>query len=189
MFSRAFSLALVLAATSVSAGCDRYYTVENGDVCDSISAAQTVSTYQLASANPDQIDSQCSNLQPGQQICLATSGFDCAVVVKVQIGDTCSSIVTTAGISIKMLTYNNPQINDDCTNLYDGEVLCVNGTQSVLPYNAGLAVNINWGANKAQPSTTSSTTVAMNPVATYHNAVEALAVGLNFDILPYCDEI
>lgn len=45
--------------------CNRSYTVQAGDFCDGISAAQNVSTYQLATVNPV-INPTCTNLFVGQ---------------------------------------------------------------------------------------------------------------------------
>ncbi|EEB87920.1 hypothetical protein MPER_14520, partial [Moniliophthora perniciosa FA553] len=35
--------------------------------------------------------------------------------------DTCNTIVANHGIDMTLLLANNPQINDDCTNIYNGE--------------------------------------------------------------------
>lgn len=37
---------------AAAASCSRSYTIQDGDICDSISAANNASTYQLAALNP-----------------------------------------------------------------------------------------------------------------------------------------
>jgi LysM repeat protein len=54
--------------------CTSYYTVKSGDSCYSIAQSNGLTVDQLLSLNPT-LDSQC-NLQIGQSICLARSGFD-----------------------------------------------------------------------------------------------------------------
>ncbi|KAI0788969.1 hypothetical protein BC629DRAFT_1288136, partial [Irpex lacteus] len=104
-----------------AASCARQYTVKEGDYCDAISAAQNVSTYQLATVNPS-IDATCSNLQIGQVLCLGNEGEDCKTTFVVQSGDSCEGIQSRHGINSTVLYHNNPQINSDCTNIYIGEV-------------------------------------------------------------------
>jgi hypothetical protein len=57
------------AVLATNANCTRTYTVVAGDICDGISRAMNVSTYQLAAVNSDIIDAQCGNLQIGEQLC------------------------------------------------------------------------------------------------------------------------
>ena len=49
-------------------------------------------------------------------------GKDCTTVVVIQPGDSCSSIATAADISVSTLLANNPNVNEDCTNIYPDEV-------------------------------------------------------------------
>ncbi|KAF8995663.1 hypothetical protein BDQ17DRAFT_1365399 [Cyathus striatus] len=133
MFRSAQITALVLSAVlvitvkslAIPANCDRQYTVRLGDTCDGISAAQNVSTYQLATVNAGTINSDCSNLSVGEPLCLGITGQDCTQVSVVQSGDSCTAIASAAGISVATLLSNNPNIASDCTNIYPGEVLCV----------------------------------------------------------------
>lgn len=92
-----------------------------GDICDSISAANNVSTYQLAAINPS-IDSTCSNLIPGNTLCLGTSGEDCQTTYIVRPDDTCEGIASAHAINSTLLSLNNPQIDSRCSNIYIGEV-------------------------------------------------------------------
>ena len=48
--------------------------------------------YQLAALNPGTIDPACSNLQPGQSLCIGSEGEDCASTYVVQLGNTCEDV-------------------------------------------------------------------------------------------------
>ncbi|TEB27881.1 hypothetical protein FA13DRAFT_1607884, partial [Coprinellus micaceus] len=113
--------------------CVREYTVKAGDICDSISAANNVSTYQLAALNPGTIDPACSNLQPGSSICIGSEGEDCASTYIVQLGNTCEDVYKAAQVNSTIFYLNNPQVNPECTNIYVGEVLCVLNEVRVPP--------------------------------------------------------
>ncbi|TFK33715.1 hypothetical protein BDQ12DRAFT_690789 [Crucibulum laeve] len=108
----------------VASNCTRTYTVQAGDVCDLISAAQGVSTFQLATVNAGVINSDCTNLFVDEVICLATDSQDCSPVHTVATGDTCFDIAVAAGITIPDVVAQNPNVTPDC-NIYPGEVLCV----------------------------------------------------------------
>ncbi|KDQ55443.1 hypothetical protein JAAARDRAFT_133886 [Jaapia argillacea MUCL 33604] len=105
----------------VAADCTRTYVVKTGEICDGISAAQHVSTYQLAALNPG-INADCSNLVAGWNLCLGLATEDCTTTYVVQLGDTCETIESQQGVNATMLYLNNPQISSDCSNLYVGEV-------------------------------------------------------------------
>lgn len=79
-------------------------------------------SYQLAVINTPKIDTQCTNLIPGDSICLGYLGEDCTETYVVQTDDTCEGITGQAGLNSTILTLNNPQIDQDCSNLYIGEV-------------------------------------------------------------------
>ncbi|THU78987.1 hypothetical protein K435DRAFT_966527 [Dendrothele bispora CBS 962.96] len=116
------ALALPLFAQSVLAGpCVRHYTVQEGDICDGISAANQVSTYQLAKINEGYIDSTCSNLQPGATICIGYENEDCSKTYVVKAQDSCGTIADAHAINTTMLYLNNPQIDGECSNIYVGE--------------------------------------------------------------------
>jgi len=120
----------VLAAAS--AGCARSYTVAAGDTCDSISAAMKASTYQLAAVN-SVINDDCTNLLPGQALCLGMDNADCTETYVVQAGDTCTAVQAAHGLNSTILSANNPNIDEECSNIYVGEVLCVAGSTSNVP--------------------------------------------------------
>ncbi|KAG2063048.1 hypothetical protein BDR04DRAFT_1164105 [Suillus decipiens] len=114
----------VVSGQVLPAGCDRNVTVQAGDTCNAISAEHNVSTYQLAAVNGKIIDPACDNLVVGEVICLGIQGQDCNVTQVIQTGDTCQSIANAAGIPVKTLLTNNPNVNTTCNDLYPGEVIC-----------------------------------------------------------------
>jgi len=121
----------LLFASSASAHCGRKYTVKANDICDGISAATNTSTYQLAVVNNGVINSDCTNLNPGSEICLGWIGADCQITTIVQKDDSCEKIQARSGVNSTILNLNNPQINEDCSNLYIGEVLCTDKSVNV----------------------------------------------------------
>ncbi|KAJ3783655.1 hypothetical protein GGU10DRAFT_360211 [Lentinula aff. detonsa] len=154
MFSFAVVVVLPLFLQLASAqSCTRNYTVQEGDICDSISAAQNVSTYQLAAVNSGVIDSTCSNLQPGSSLCLGYEGEDCTTTYVVVAQDTCDTISATYGINSTLLYGNNPQIDSACDNIYVEEVLCVASTIAAPPIGSA-------SVNTAIPSTATAAAVA-----------------------------
>jgi len=129
MFNKAFVSTLLLvpfmARFAFAGPCVRTYTIQEGDICDSISAEQHVSTYQLAVINLGVIDDLCHNLTPNDEICIGYEGEDCEDTYVVKSGDTCNAITASHSIDMETLYTNNGQINDACDNIYIGEVLCV----------------------------------------------------------------
>ncbi|KAI9567526.1 hypothetical protein HD554DRAFT_2205474 [Boletus coccyginus] len=133
MFGLLATLALaatsvVQAQTTLPANCDRNATVVSGDTCNIISAKYNVSTYQLATVNAGIIDANCANLQAGEVICLGITGQDCTTTYVMQSGNTCIGIADTYKIAESTLLANNPNVNQNCTNIYPDEVLCVSST-------------------------------------------------------------
>ncbi|KAK1230972.1 hypothetical protein PQX77_005946 [Marasmius sp. AFHP31] len=163
MFSKStLAVTLPLLVSSAFAGdCVRRYTVQEGDTCNSISAANSVSTYQLATINKGYIDDQCSNLQPGANICLGYENEDCTTTYVVKAKDTCEQINEAHSIDFTTLLANNPQINDNCDNIYVDEVLCVLPEIRVPPSNAG-----GLGAQTVNHAVPTTATLASEATAT-----------------------
>lgn len=133
------ALPFISAAAAAIQGCTRNATIVSGDTCDSISTKYGVSTFQLALVNEATIDENCDNLQPNTTICLGVAGQDCTKVYTVVKNDTCDWIMQMYGIANSTLYSNNPQINGDCSNIYVGEVLCVDTVPYTYPaYNTTL---------------------------------------------------
>lgn len=172
-------VAIPVLAQSVFAGdCVRSYTIKEGDICDGISGANNVSTYQLAVINNGVINSACSDLTPGKSICLGYEGEDCSTTYVVKADDTCDGLSSVAGINSTMLFLNNPQIDAECGNLYIGEVLCVSKTVQVPPA----------PVNGLKPAVTIPATAT--PVITSSAAQpSASADDSDDDDLPWCDEL
>ncbi|KAJ2929206.1 hypothetical protein H1R20_g7883, partial [Candolleomyces eurysporus] len=123
MFTRALAVAsfALFAQVASAATCTRTYTIKEGDYCDKISAANNVSTYQLGAINPGVINEACDNLVIGGQLCLGTEGEDCKATYVVGAGNTCSQIWDNHRINSTIFSLNNPQVNEDCTNIYTDE--------------------------------------------------------------------
>ncbi|KAJ3576826.1 hypothetical protein NP233_g155 [Leucocoprinus birnbaumii] len=206
MFStKTFAVALAVFATSaLAADCARKYTVQEGDICDSISAANKVSTYQLAVVNHGIVDDSCSNLMPGDSICLGWPGEDCTNTYVVQDNDTCDGINAAHGLNSTILYLNNPQINEACDNIYIGEVLCVANNVQVPAAPAGAipATTIPATATPAVPSATKTpaaqATHSDNSNSNSHSSSnnnndnsshEADEDDEDDEDLPFCDEL
>ncbi|GFZ42761.1 hypothetical protein JCM24511_00479 [Saitozyma sp. JCM 24511] len=146
MFASILLAALPLLSSVIAIdGCTRNATVQAGDTCDSISTKYGVSTFQLALVNDASIDEQCENLMPNQTVCLGVSGQDCTKVYTVVANDTCAWIEEMYGMDNSTLYSNNPQINGDCSNIYIGEVLCVDTVAYSYPaYNSSLYDSLSY---------------------------------------------
>ncbi|KIY66403.1 carbohydrate-binding module family 50 protein [Cylindrobasidium torrendii FP15055 ss-10] len=206
----AIALLPFLANTALAGSCVRSYTVKEGDICDSISAAKNVSTYQLATINKGYIDNACSNLQPDDEICIGYEGEDCDQTYVVKADDTCEAVANAASIDLATLLNNNPNVLADCSNLYIGEVLAVCSEVIVPPANGSANTAVPTTATPAQTSTsasiatTSSVVVSPSASAFFVPPTQAAAVAATpsadssewdesgdpeDDSLPWCDEL
>jgi len=185
MFSQVIAVALcVLVAQPAMAKCSRSYTVQAGDYCDKISAAQHVSTYQLAVNNIKKINQGCTNLVPGESLCLGTAGKDCTTTYVVAAGDTCDKIASVAGVNTTILSVNNPQINAECTDIYPGEVLCT--------ANTAMAPSVPSGVKSVPIPSSSASASTLSPSASASSGNDAISSGSGGngdENLPYCDEL
>jgi len=163
------ALLLISPVIAADSNCTRTYTIAAGDICDGISRAQNVSTYQLAAVNSATVDATCSNLQIGEVLCLGTPGEDCTDIHFVADADSCSTIQTTYGLNSTILLQNNPNVDEACDNLYTGLALCVATTVMAPPIPAGFFNNNTTGSVDWVP-------------------VSPDDVGDDED-LPYCDEV
>jgi len=136
-FAATAALLFVSPALAANANCTRTYTVAAGDICLGISRAQNVSTYQLAAVSDEIIDATCSNLQVGEELCLGTPGEDCTDVYRVGDNDSCTNIQTQFNLNSTILMQNNPNVDEECDNLYPGLILCVAPTVIAPPIPAG----------------------------------------------------
>ncbi|KIJ60148.1 carbohydrate-binding module family 50 protein [Hydnomerulius pinastri MD-312] len=122
--SAAAMVGSTLVAATLPANCDRNTTVYLGETCDIISQYFNVSTYQLAAVNAGVIDAGCDNLAVGEPLCLGLTGQDCSTTHVIVSGDTCESISAATGVPYSTIITNNPNVNEICSNIYPGEVLC-----------------------------------------------------------------
>ena len=104
--------------------------------------------YQLAAINPSIINKGCSNLTPGESICLGLVGEDCSTTQVVQPGDTCADIAATNGLNMTILYHNNPQLDQSC-NIYAGEVRVFFLFSTVLLLSIG---GLGYGSKKESQS-------------------------------------
>lgn len=135
--------------------CSKHYTVVTGDSCYVIDTKYGLTFSQLQALNPGAINSDCTNLDIGQVICVAglnstTSSASvpsstthststsasptsdpCENHYTVVAGDSCYKIDTLYNLTFGQLQSLNPSaaINADCTNLQIGQVLCVAGVK------------------------------------------------------------
>ncbi|KAL5603673.1 hypothetical protein FOVSG1_006423 [Fusarium oxysporum f. sp. vasinfectum] len=114
------------------------YIAKDGDSCDAIALAQGVSAATMYYINSNIFD--CKKIAAGTNLCLPLT---CTNLYKVKKDDTCLDIAMNANILTDWLLSFNPQIDSNCTNLYDadpywGSTLCVStpgGTYSGQPLN------------------------------------------------------
>ncbi|TFK24570.1 hypothetical protein FA15DRAFT_669435 [Coprinopsis marcescibilis] len=207
MFSKAaFAVAsLAIFAQAVSAGkCVREYTIKEGDYCDTISAANKASTYQLGAINAVKINVACNNLEPGDKLCLGTENEDCQDIKVVVPGDTCEAIWSKYGVDQEIFYENNPQVARECGNIYVDEVLCVAKTV-IKPPRPETPIHTGPPPSEATPpvpvNTPTPTPVApvnVAPAPTPEPALEEcqdeyeeieVVEGPTDEQLPFCDEL
>ncbi|KAF9068410.1 hypothetical protein BDP27DRAFT_823732 [Rhodocollybia butyracea] len=114
----------VLAQTSSS--CQTIHTVVQGDNCQALAATFNITDAALLAANPS-VDSTCSNLFVGEQLCIppAPTPPSCQATYTVVSGDNCVAIAAKFNVSDASLLAANPQVDEFCDNLNVGEQLCI----------------------------------------------------------------
>ena len=120
------------AASSSSSQCTNSYVVKLGDYCTTIAASASLSFPSFIALNKP-ID--CTNLQPGQVLCLARTGFNnypsyqCSSIYQIPMTlETCDVIAAKNSLSVSYLLFYNPGL--DCSNLQKGQEICI-GTNFV----------------------------------------------------------
>jgi len=167
MFSSLVTVFASAALASAIGMCARdAYKIQVGDYCDLIAAAHNSTTYQLAVSNWPVINEAGTNLALDGTLCLGIQDQDCQANYVVQPGDYCDLIASKTGINSTMLMANNPQIDEACDNIYEGEVLCVAPTLLVTPAPEGFVMpgssfeSSATASTSASPVTTTSATAA-----------------------------
>ncbi|KAL7621054.1 hypothetical protein AAE478_008366 [Parahypoxylon ruwenzoriense] len=101
------------------------YSIQDGDSCNSIAEANSVSTESLISLNG--LDLACDAMPAaGTPICIPAT----CKIRELAITDTCESITAAESITIGQLLAWNPVISSGCANLnsWRGRFLCVSST-------------------------------------------------------------
>ncbi|KAJ2964735.1 hypothetical protein NQZ79_g253 [Umbelopsis isabellina] len=112
------------------ASCNAQHTVVSGDTCISIASSKHTYFAQILALNPT-INSACSNLVVGQSVCWRDSTEPtCITKSVVPFGASCSSMAASYGTTSAQILGLNPNLNSDCSNLYAGDIICVNATFS-----------------------------------------------------------
>jgi LysM repeat protein len=178
--------------TGMVSTCDKFYLVQSGDTCDSIIEAAGISLATFYAWNPA-VGSSCATLDVDDYVCIDILGYTitsvpasttttspadgistptpiqtgmvstCNNFYLVQSGDTCASIVATAGISLANFYAWNPAVGSTCAYLDLGDYVCIgiigstattssstvritatlpsNGIPTPTPYQTGMATN------------------------------------------------
>ncbi len=122
------------------------YVVESGDTCGAIASNHGITVEQLIAANRAVINSDCTNLVPGDELKIPGAGAGAATATpgstgggaatptpragsrtyEVQSGDTCADIAANQGVSVDDLIALN-DLDPGCTTLQPGQVLNIPG--------------------------------------------------------------
>ncbi|KAF5383454.1 hypothetical protein D9757_006109 [Collybiopsis confluens] len=117
-------------AQTSNATCTTNYTVQQGDICQTIASQFNVTIADLESANPS-INSGCTNLAIGEVLCIpAAAACSSNVTYVVKDGDVCIDIANMFNITFAALEAANPEIDANCDNLSIGERLCIPAASS-----------------------------------------------------------
>ncbi|KAG7444175.1 uncharacterized protein BT62DRAFT_900467 [Guyanagaster necrorhizus] len=99
------------------ANCVRNYTVQLGDTCDPILAAQNSSSFPRFPCLRECILSSLFL----KVLCLGIVGQDCTDTYVVASEDSCVAIAAADGTTYDILLANNPNVVSTCANIYPGE--------------------------------------------------------------------
>ncbi|KAL4958979.1 uncharacterized protein BDV14DRAFT_194147 [Aspergillus stella-maris] len=131
--------------TDTVPGCKEFYTVVDGDGCDTIEDQFGITFSQFYAWNPS-VGSECSNLWLGYAYCVdgptstatitaSTTGpdaptqtgiaADCTKYHTVKAGDSCANIQFTYDVTFAQLYKWNPAIGEGCETLVIGYAVCV----------------------------------------------------------------
>lgn len=134
--------------TDIVQGCQKYYTVKDGDTCASVYGQAGITFDQLYAWNPA-VGPECHNLWLGYAYCVSgpptstssspsatpasaaptRSGTpdDCTKYYTVESGDGCAKIQDLFSIDFATLYRWNPSIGANCENLWVDYGVCVAG--------------------------------------------------------------
>jgi LysM repeat protein len=107
------------------------YNVASGDSCIGIGAEFSVTGSDIISANPT-INSECTNLQVGQSLCIPDRS--CLQKYKVVDGDVCYEIGSKFGVTSAAIMSANPTIDSMCYYLQIGQIICIPDRSCIQKY-------------------------------------------------------
>lgn len=125
--------------TSVPLSCTKNDTITANDSCSAIATRNKIYLAELYALNPG-INSTSCPLTLGAKICVKSS-WDANCTNTVAANGGCGTIASTYGISTQMFMSLNPFINNDCSNLWSGDYVCVAGISNELPPKISLPGN------------------------------------------------
>jgi len=125
-------------------GCTAWTEVQTGDTCNSIlnATGSTLSLTGFLNANAGISASTCNNLLPGQSVCTAgpkllqfgsaDNNNGCLTFYCVVKNDDCIVVANKLGnlTSVALLEQLNPEIGQQCLNMWLGSWICAAGTYS-----------------------------------------------------------
>ncbi|KAJ8072756.1 hypothetical protein PM082_016315 [Marasmius tenuissimus] len=163
--------------------CTQQYIVQSGDSCNTIEENFELTFGTVRSLN-SLVNRQCTNLYPGQWLCLATSysgssgsdsgggGASCSQAYTVQSGDTCSKIEKNFGLSTGNVMKFNSAINPQCTNMYPGQSLCLVAGSSSGGSGGGGGSTVTVTVTSAGPVQTTTVLVTLTQTYTLSASIE-----------------
>ncbi|KAI0806567.1 carbohydrate-binding module family 50 protein [Xylaria sp. FL0064] len=163
--------------TGIASNCNRFYLVQNGDICDTIAAAEGISVSDLYAWNPAVGVNTCKDLDMGDYICRSMVS-DCNDFYFVKTGDTCDNIAADEGISSADFYAWNPAVGaNTCKSLQAGTYACV-GVESCTTNAFGLVVPQPSGAVCGIPAVSNGGTTLASyssgaPVSSFGNCKDA----------------
>ncbi|KAJ8081772.1 hypothetical protein PM082_007618 [Marasmius tenuissimus] len=178
-----FSFVLVAQAlVPRGATCTQQYTVQAGDSCNTIEKNFKIASGTVRSLN-SLVNPQCTNLYPGQSLCLSTSssgssgsggggGTSCSQTYTVQLGDSCSKIEKNFGLSAGSVIKLNFAINSQCTNMYPGQSLCLVAGDSSSGGGGGGGSTVTVTVTSAGPMQTATTLITLTQTHTLSASTE-----------------
>jgi LysM repeat protein len=95
-------------------GCSgKTYQIKQGDTCQSISASQQISTFDLLQAN--NLNAYCSNFPQSGTLCIPSTRSCSTYIVKQ--GDSCGSVAMAANATWTQIVSWNPAVAYDCSQI------------------------------------------------------------------------
>ncbi|KAI1281721.1 carbohydrate-binding module family 50 protein [Xylaria sp. FL0933] len=98
--------------TGIASNCNRFYLVQNGDICDTIAAAEGISVSDLYAWNPAVGVNTCKDLDVGDYICVGVIGFTPTT------STASTTTTTTLGNGITTPTPYQAGMVSDCNDFY-----------------------------------------------------------------------